>query len=308
MRSLNNNRLSVLLIISLGVAGAFELRESHAACTAAQLSALAERESRAVDELTHVISHGDTLLDGRRVTYRSDSPSTIPQSDVDEAFLVAVVDDPSSILINPHVPNEMWVRSPWGDRFYRVERRASTVAGETGEAEEVTYAVTRVADRVPDEVRAAYPERFTDVAPAGRGVRGELAPVAPDRYTSSDLLELLSVRRRESRLPTGTFDLTVSRPPPGARDSSIRVHFLDPVAFSRHDHAEAALRALGGGIARARSQAGLKHIEGNIYELKLLGREGDTRFLVCLRNGVYEIGRAFDHHSSARIFSSRPCD
>jgi len=308
MRALSKTLLSVWLIISLVVGGAFALSDSHAACTAEQLAALAERESRAVDELTQVVNHGDTLLDGRRVRYRSDSPTTIPPSDVEEALLTAVVDDPSSILINPRVPNEMWVRSPWGDRFYRVERRVSAVAAEARGTEDVTYAVTEVADRVPAEVREAYPDRLADLAPLGRGTGGEAIASASDRFTARDLIDLLSTRRRESRLPTGPFDLTVSRPPPGSRDGSIRVRFLDPSAMSRHDHAAAAIRALGNGLARAHGQAGLKFIEGNVYELKLLGREGDTRFLVCLRNGVFEIGRAFDHHSSARILSSHPCD
>jgi hypothetical protein len=275
-----------------------------ASCTTDQLIALANRESDTLGELSHLLNHGTTPVNGSRVVLRTSKASSIPQSEVDDLVLSAVVDDPTRILMHPENTGELWIRDATGERFYRAQRQTRTVQNGEEQVAEAEYIITEVRMDVPPAVRRAYAARL------GGDQVAASAPALRDRYTGSELMELLSIRRRESRLPIGTFNLTVSRPPPGVRaaETSIRVRFLDPTGFSAHHHAESALRALGNGFARAENEAGLKYISANHYELKMMGVAGDTRFLVCLRNGVYEIGRAFDHQSADRIFSARPCN
>jgi hypothetical protein len=272
----------------------------EASCTADELRQLVERNLAVESDFVQFANSGDAALEGRRVRVRAGSRVSIPQSEIDDLILSAAAEDTTRVLLNPANPAEVWIRRSGTDQYYRLERKLESVPGAGGSAQtERTYTVLGTRSDVPDAVRSAYPEVFN---------AGRRAESARSSYNSEELLRFVS--ERGSNLPSSEFTLPITRGPPNSTGatSEIRIRFSDPAGFRAHPHSQSGVTALGQGFARARGQSGIKWIEGNMYELKLTGREGDTRWLICLRDGVYVVGRAFDHGSADRLFQSRPCD
>lgn len=274
----------------------------EASCTADELRQLVERNLAVERDFVQFANSGDAALEGRRVRVRVRPGSRVamPQHEIDDLILSAAAEDTTRVLLNPANPAEVWIRRSGTDQYYRLERKVDSVPGADGAVQtERTYTVLGTRSDVPGSVRSAYPEVFN---------AGRRAESARSSYNSEELLRFVS--ERGSNLPSNDFTLPITRGPPNSAGASseIRIRFSDPAGFRAHPHSQSGVTALGQGFARARGQSGIKWIEGNMYELKLIGREGDTRWLICLRDGVYVVSRAFDHGSADRVFQSRPCD